>query len=605
MQSVDPAFWRLLVRTVDLPATHCSDMPKENNPHRANRLIRVARGIEAPDLVLSNCRLLNVFTGEVECGHLAIADGHIAGISQEYAGPETIDCKGLLVTPGLIDAHVHIESSLCTPLHFSRTVSARGVTTVMADPHEIANVAGMDGIRYMHACSQGLNLDVKFMAPSCVPASHLETSGADLDAEDLRDLHAEGLVWGLAEMMNYPGVLSQDPKCLSILQAFSDARVDGHAPHLSGLDLNAYLTTGIGSDHECTNPEEALEKLAKGMYILIREGTITRDLDALLPLVNDRNMRRFCFCTDDRIPADLLGEGSVDYLLRRAVGQGMALADAFCLATLNTCEWFGLTDRGAIAPGRRADLVVWDEANNLAPVCVLTKGIPVLKEGQPQEQAALPAVLLPQSVAHSMHGHWDHVNFDVAAPGTQATVRVIGSIENQIVTEHLQHTLPVQNGRVQADPTADVLKISMIERHGRNGSMCNAFISGFGLQRGALAGTIAHDHHNLVVIGADDASMHRAVQAVAGMGGGIAICNGDKVLAQMPLPVAGLMSEAPLPEVHEQYRELQQASADLGGQMHDPLMALSFMGLEVVPSLKITDQGLVDVDAFEFIPVVV
>ncbi len=580
-------------------------MPEDNYPQRANRLIRVARGIEAPDLVLSNCRLLNVFTGEIESGNLAIADGHIAGISPEYAGPETIDCKGLLVTPGLIDAHVHIESSLCTPLHFSQTVSARGVTTVMADPHEIANVAGVEGIRYMHACSQDLNLEVKFMAPSCVPASHLETSGADLDAEDLKDLHAEGLVWGLAEMMNYPGVVSQDPKCLAILQAFREARVDGHAPQLSGLDLNAYLTTGIGSDHECTNPQEASEKLAKGMYILIREGTITRDLDALLPLVTTRNLRRFCFCTDDRIPADLLGEGSVDYLIRRAVSQGMSLADAFCLATLNTSEWFGLADRGAIAPGRRADLVVWDEANNLVPVYVLTKGIPVLQEGRIQEPAALPAVLLPKSVANSMHGQWEHVNFDVAAPGTEATVRVIGSIENQIVTEHRQHTLPVRNGLVQADPNADVLKISMIERHGRNGSMSNAFISGFGLQRGALAGTIAHDHHNLVVIGADDASMHRAVQAVADMGGGIAICNGDEMLAQMPLPVAGLMSEAPLQEVDEQYRELQQASANLGGKMHDPLMALSFMGLEVVPSLKITDQGLVDVDAFEFIPVVV
>ncbi len=588
-----------------LPAALRPNMPEHRRLHSMRRLIRVARGVEAPDLVLANGRLLNVFTGDIEDGNLAIADGHIAGISSDYAGPDTIDCRGLLVTPGLIDAHVHIESSLCTPRHFSRTVAARGVTTVMADPHEIANVAGLAGIRYMHACSQGLELDVKLMAPSCVPASHLETSGADLDAEDLQELHTEGLVWGLAEMMNYPGVVFEDPKCLAILQAFGHARVDGHAPQLTGLDLNAYLTTGIGSDHECTHPTEAAEKLAKGMYILIREGTITRDLNALLPLVTDRNMRRFCFCTDDRIPADLLAEGSVDYLIRRAHAQGMALTDAFCMATLNTAEWFGLSDRGALAPGRRADLVVWDDTADLTPVWVLSAGRPVLQDGIGGALRETAAVAMPAAVAQSLHGQWDAVNFEVAAPGTQATVRVIGSIENQIVTEHRQAVLPVRNGRVQTNPAADILKIAVIERHGRNGAMATAFITGFGLQRGALAGSIAHDHHNLVVIGADDASMHTAVRTVADMGGGIAICNGTEVLARMPLPVAGLMSEAPLPEVHRQYSALQQASAELGGQMHDPLMALSFMGLEVVPALKITDQGLVDVNAFDLVPVVV
>lgn len=580
-------------------------MSESNLPHSMSRLVRVARGTEPPDLVLCNGRLLNVFTGEIEVGNLAIADGRIAGISPAYVGPDTIDCQGLLVTPGLIDAHVHIESSLCTPPHFSRTVAARGVTTIMADPHEIANVSGLDGIRYMHACSRGLDVDVKIMAPSCVPASHLETSGADLDAEDLQDLHAEGLVWGLAEMMNYPGVIFEDPKCLSILQAFGDARIDGHAPQLTGLDLNAYLTTGIGSDHECTHPAEAAEKLAKGMYILIREGTVTRDLDALLPLVTERNMRRFCFCTDDRIPADLLTEGSVDYLIRRAQAHGMTLENAFCMATLNAAEWFGLSDRGALAPGHRADLVAWDETHALAPVWVLSAGRPVLQDGLYHAQAARPAVAMPKAVAQSLHGRWDAVNFAVAAAGSQATVRVIGSLENQIVTEHRQQRLPVLNGEVQADPAADVLKISVIERHGRNGAMATAFVSGFGLQRGALAGSIAHDHHNLIVVGADDPSMHRAVRAVADMGGGIAVCHGDEVLAQMPLPVAGLMSEAPLPEVDAQYRKLQRASADLGGQMHDPLMALSFMGLEVVPALKITDQGLVDVDAFDFVSAVV
>lgn len=569
------------------------------------RLIKVARGAAAPDLVLKNGRILNAFTGEIETGNVAVAEGRIAGVAPDYAGPQEIDCQGLLVTPGLIDAHVHIESSLCTPLPFSRTVTPRGVTTVMADPHEIANVAGTDGIRYMHACSQETALSVKWMAPSCVPASHLETNGADLDATALQALYAEGVVHGLAEMMNYPGVVRGDAKCLSILQAFQPAVVDGHAPQLSGLDLNAYLAAGIGSDHECTTLAEAAEKLAKGMYILIREGTITRDLDALLPLVTPRTLRRICFCTDDRIPADLLQEGSVDGLVRRARAQGLELADAFCLATLNAAEWFGLDDRGAISPGRRADLAVWDEANDLAPVWVWAGGEAVLSAGERVAAPPPARVPVPDAVLNTLRIDWEQVDFALPAPGASAhaTARVIGAVEKRIVTEARRHTLPVRNGQVQADPAADVLKIAVIERHGRGGSMANAFVQGFGLQRGALAGTVAHDHHNLIVIGADDASMHNAARAVADMGGGIAAATAEAVLARMPLPIAGLMSDADLPDVQRQYQRLQEVSRALGGRMYDPLMAMSFMGLEVIPRLKLTDKGLVDVVAFDFVPV--
>ncbi len=510
------------------------------------------------------------------------------------------------VSPGLIDAHVHIESSLCSPQQFGATVLQRGVTTVMADPHEIANVSGVAGIRYMHACSQVTPLDVKLMAPSCVPASHLETSGgAQFGAADLAQLHAEGLVHGLAEMMNYPGVVYEDDKCLAILQAYQNLTIDGHAPQLSGQDLNAYLSTGIGSDHECTTAEEAAEKLAKGMYILVREGTITRDLAALLPLVTSRNMRRFCFCTDDRIPADLLSEGSVDFLVRTAIARGMDPADAVCMATLNPAEWFQLPDRGAIAPGRRADLVVWTDLEALTPVWVLAAGQPVVAQGEFRPSQSDTPVPVPPVVADTMQVDWDHVSFAVPAPGHEATVRVIGSIEEQIVTDAHQATLPVRQGQIQADPDADILKIAVIERHGRSGTMATGFIRGFGLQRGALAGTIAHDHHNLVVIGATDEAMHQAARAVTAMGGGIAVTTADAVMAQLPLPLSGLMTDAPITEVRDQYRQLQDASRELGGEMYDPFMAMSFMGLEVVPHLKITDRGLVDVDRFDLVPLLV
>lgn len=570
-----------------------------------NQLIRVARGQAEPDLVLINGQVLNVFTGALEEGNVAIADGRIAGIAPDYQGSKQIDCQGLVITPGLIDAHVHIESSLCTPREFGRTVSARGVTTVMADPHEIANVAGTEGILYMHERCRDLPLDVKLMAPSCVPACHLETSGADLGAEELWELKVEGIVHGLAEMMNYPGILNGDPKCMALMESFQEHSVDGHAPQLSGLDLNAYLSTGIGSDHECVSRAEAEEKLAKGMYILIREGTITRDLEALLPMVTPRNMRRICFCTDDRIPADLLTEGSVDFPVRQAIALGLDPLDALCMATLNPAEWFGLRDRGAVSPGRRADLVAWSDLSSLQAVTVLAGGEMIVSDGQwvgadsTQEPAASAAI------ADTVQVDWDRVSFHIPAPAgaSQVRVRVIGSIEKQIVTEALVHALPVVDGGIQADPAVDILKISVIERHGRQGSMASGFIRGFGLQRGALAGTIAHDHHNLMVIGADDASMMRAARAVTDMGGGIAVATADAVLESMPLPVAGLMSDAPIAEVHAQYRRLQEATRQLGGRMYDPLMAMSFMGLEVVPSLKITDRGLVDVDLFDFVSV--
>ncbi len=568
-------------------------------------LIQVARGLVEPDLVLANCRILNVFNGALEEGNIAITEGRIAGVSPHYTASNQVDCQGLTVSPGLIDAHVHIESSLCNPQQFGTTVLQRGVTTVMADPHEIANVAGVAGIRYMHDCSQATAIDIKLMASSCVPASHLETSGAELDDEDLIELQAAGIVHGLAEMMNYPGVVFEDPKCLAILHAFRGQAVDGHAPQLTGQDLNAYLTTGIGSDHECTTAEEAAEKVAKGMYILIREGTITRDLDALLPLVTPRNMRRFCFCTDDRIPADLLSEGSVDFLVRTAIAKGMEPADAICMATLNPAEWFQLPDRGAIAPGRRADLVVWNDLETLTPVWVLANGQLVLAEGTFMAPPSAAQVPVPPSVADTVRVNWDQVDFAIPAPGSQATVRVIGSIEKQIVTEAHQVSLPVKNGLIQTDPAADILKIAVIERHGRTGTMATGFVKGFGLQRGALAGTIAHDHHNLVVIGATDPAMHQAAQAVTAMGGGIAVTTEDAVIAQLPLPLAGLMTDAPIAEVRDQYRQLQDASRELGGQMYDPFMAMSFMGLEVVPKLKITDLGLVDVDQFDLVPLLV
>jgi len=563
-------------------------------------LIRIARGEQPADLVLRNARLVNVFSGQIEHTDIAIAGAQIAGLGAGYQGRHSIDLAGAYVAPGLIDAHVHIESSMATPPQFARAVLPRGTTTVITDPHEIANVHGLAGIRFMLNAAEETPLNIRVNLPSCVPATPMETAGATLEAGDLLGMMDDPGVLGLAEMMNYPGVIAAAPAVLAKLWTFQGRPLDGHAPGLRDQQLNAYVAAGIGSDHECTSVDEAAEKLARGLYILIREATNAHNLETLLPLVTPANSRRCCFCTDDRQPADLLDQGGIDYMVRTAIARGLDPVTAIQMATLNTAEWFGLHDRGALAPGRRADLIVFDRLDDLRPRLVYVGGRLTAQEGA---MLTPPPAGSPSPLPNSIHVDWDRI--DLAIPAVGRRVRVIGAIENQLVTEHLVLDASIREGQAMADVSRDLLKMAVIERHGVNGNVGKGFIQNIGLQAGALASSVAHDHHNLVVVGADDASMLTAARAVAAMGGGLAAAHGEQVLAQLALPIAGLMSDQPIEQIRREFDAVLAAAHALGSELHDPFMAISFMALEVIPHLKLTDVGLVDVDKFEVVPLFV
>jgi adenine deaminase len=562
-------------------------------------ILAVARGDRPADLVLRNAGLVNVVSGEVYASEIAIAGGRIAGLGAGYQAREEIDLGGRFVAPGFIDAHVHIESSLVPPAEFARAVVPRGLTTVVTDPHEIANVLGLAGIRFMLEESEAIPLDVFVNAPSCVPATHLETSGATLAADDLASLLGHPRVLGLAEVMNYPGVIAGGDEVLAKLRAFRGRPIDGHCPGLSGRRLNAYAAAGIRNDHECTEAGEALAKLRAGLTVFIREATNARNLRALLPLVSPLTERRLCLCTDDRHPADLLEEGSIDHLLRAAIAGGVDPVVAIRMATLNPAEHYGLDDRGAVVPGRRADLVVF--ADLAAPRAdeVFRAGRLVARQGRLIDDESRPAGSLPPTV------HVGPEILDFSIPAVGKSLRVIGLIPNQLVTEALVMEPSIRDGRAEADPGRDLLKMAVVERHRGSGLMGLGFVRGVGLQRGAIAGTVAHDHHNLVVIGADDASMRTAALAVASAGGGLAAAQGENVLSLLPLPLAGLMSDRPIEEVRDDMRGLLAAARELGTSLHDPYMAMSFLALEVIPALKLTDLGLVDVERFEIVPLFV
>ena len=558
--------------------------------------IAVARGEQPAHLALRNTRLINVITGEIYPTDIIIHDTYIAAVGSDYTAQQEIDIGGRYVCPGFIDAHVHIESSLCTPPEFARAVLPHGVTTVITDPHEIANVLGLEGIRFMLERAKNGPMSTYVMASSCVPATEMETNGARLEAVDLQTLLNHDWVPGLAEVMNYPGVVYGDAGMLDKINLFKDRVLDGHCPALTGKALNAYVAAGIQSEHECTTVEEALEKLRLGLTIFIREGTTTRNLRPLLPLVTPENHQHLCFCTDDRVPASLIDDGSIDYMIRVAIAEGIDPVMAIRMGTINTARYFRLHDHGVIAPGKRADLVVFSDLNDLRPEMVFRGGTLEAENGA---MVVDPLPLRPIDLRSTMNVQVGELDLSIPANGDR--LRVIGAQADQVVTEHKIEDASIVNGQAVADVERDLLKIAVVERHRATGNIGKGFITGFGLKRGALAGTVAHDHHNLVVIGVDDTSMRTAVEAVVRMGGGLAPVDGEEVLGQLPLPVAGLMSEEPIDVVRRDYDALTAVAQELGSAMHDPFMAMSFMGLEVIPKLKLTDVGLVDVEQFTLV----
>ncbi|HWV58259.1 MAG TPA: adenine deaminase [Longimicrobiales bacterium] len=558
-------------------------------------LLAVARGEQIPDLVLRNARVVNVFTAEIEETDVAVFGPYIAAVRRIPDAPNTIDLEGRFLAPGFIDAHVHIESSLASPYQFARAVVPRGTTTVVCDPHEIANVHGIAGIQYMLAASEGIPLDVRVMASSCVPATPLGTAGASLDADALADLARHPRVLGLAEVMNFPGVVAGDPDVWSKIERFRDAVIDGHAPGLSGPGLAAYVAAGPGSDHECTTADEAREKLRLGMMLFVREATNARNLRDLVPALTPANFRRVALCTDDRQPPDLLDIGGIDHMIRMLIEEGIDPVEAIRMATLNPAEYFGLRDRGAITPGRRADLVAFRDLQRPVIDLVLAGGRVVARDGRDVGWPDAPRAEPPPP---SMHVDWDAVRLEIPATQDRREARAIRVIPDQIVTGEERVRPAVRDGRVVADPERDILVMAVVERHHGTGRVGLGLVTGAGLRRGAIAGSIAHDHHNLIAIGADETSMLTALRAVAATGGGLVVADGDHVLASLPLPIGGLMSAEPIEVIREWLDAVVGAARQLGSPLHDPFMAMSFLGLEVIPKLKLTDLGLVDVDEF-------
>ncbi|NLE76171.1 MAG: adenine deaminase, partial [Chloroflexi bacterium] len=506
--------------------------------------IAVARGEAPADLVLRGARLVNVLSGEIHPADVAIWDGYVVGLGEGYEGQEELHLEGRHLCPGFIDSHLHLESTMLQVGEFARAAVPRGTAAVVVDPHEIANVAGLEGIRYILESSEGAALTVYVMLPSCVPATHMESAGAALLAEDLAPLLAHPRVLGIAEMMNFPGVLFRAPEVLAKIALAGSRPLDGHAPGLTGRDLNAYIAAGIRSDHECTSLEEARDKLRRGMWLMLREGTTEHNLRDLLPLVTPLNAHRCLLASDDRHPDDLMDNGHLDHSLRLAMAAGADPIWAIGMATLNAAQYFGLRERGAVAPGYRADLVVLDDLPQVHVEMVFKDGRLVAQEGQLLHTAPQPRSAL---LGQAMRIAWEKVDFALPAQGEWA--RVIQVLPDQILTRSLVERVKVEAGLAVADPARDLAKLAVIERHHATGQMALGFARGFGLQRGALASTVGHDSHNLVVLGTNDADMRLAARRLAALGGGfVAVCHGQ-VLADLPLSIGGLISDQPLEAV--------------------------------------------------------
>jgi adenine deaminase len=554
------------------------------------RRLAVARGDEPADLVVRGGRVLSVFTREWLDVDVAIADGYVAGLG-EYEGSDELDASGRWVVPGFVDAHMHLESSKLLVDEFARLVLPFGTTTVVADPHEIANVLGTDGVHWLLDACDDLALDVYFMASSCVPASSFESPRRPLNEGDLEGLLRRRRVLGLAEMMNFPGVVAGDERELAKLGLDGAKHVDGHAPGLLGKALNAYTAAGIRSDHEARTVEEGRERLRLGFWLLIREASGARNLLALLPLVQEFGPSRMAFCTDDREPEHIADDGHVNSMVRDAVAFGIAAEDALVMASHHPALWHGLDHLGAIAPGYQADVLLLPDLERFEPELVLKRGRPVdeIERVEVPEWVKQTVRLRPLAAR------------DFAVPWDKGAARVIGVVPDQIVTDTLVEEPTVVDGRIVADRERDLAKIAVVERHLATGRIGLGLVRGFGLRAGALASTIAHDAHNIVVVGMSDADMHHAVLRLAELGGGIVVVGEGKVLAELPLPVAGLLSDRPLGEVVAATRACVAAARELGCEVPSPFQSLAFLALSVIPTLKITDRGLVDVDRFELV----
>jgi adenine deaminase len=559
--------------------------------------IAFAKGERTVDLLLTNAQLINVFSGRIEPQAIAIAQGQVVGFG-EYPAKEVLDLKGRFLAPGFIDAHVHIESSMVGVGAYARAVLPHGVTTVVTDFHEIANVMGIKGIHLMREGIGFIPLNLFVMLPSCVPATSLETSGAEITAEDLKDLMQEEWVKGLGEMMNFPGVIHGEPDVLKKIETAQGKRIDGHAPGLSGKELAAYIAAGISSDHECTRREEAAEKLSKGMYIMIRQGSTAKNLEELIPIVTLLNARRCLFVTDDCDPEDLITQGGVDHCIRKAIQLGLDPIIAIQMATINPACYFPLPEIGAIAPGYQADLVVIEDLHKVKISQVFKAGRLVAEKGKILTGVTDENKLKAENTFHLPKISAAH--FQIKAQAGRA--KVIETIPRQIITKKGVHEVKTQNGLAVADPGQDILKIAVVERHKGTGNIGLGFVKGFGLRHGAIASSVAHDSHNIVVVGTDDEDMARAVQGIAEMHGGLIAVKQGKTLASLPLPIGGLMSDQPIEKVRDGLNRLQHTVKEMGCKLEEPFMALSFLALPVIPELKITDKGLVDVTKFKIVP---
>jgi adenine deaminase len=561
------------------------------SPHAfLDRCIDQALGRTEADLVVKNVRLLNVVTGDIAPGDIAVCGTRIVGTYDSYRGHREIDGSGLFAVPGFIDTHVHCESTLVSPREFDACVLPRGTTTAICDPHELCNVKGEEGLLYFLASSEATTLDLRVQLSSCVPATALETSGGRLDAADLARHRHHPQVIGLAEFMNVPGIFAKDPVVMDKLALFQGGHIDGHAPLLSGRELNAYLACGVRNCHETTSLEEAWEKLRKGMQLLIREGSVCKDVDTLAPAVTPETSSFCGFCTDDRNPLDIFEEGHLDHLIRVAIRHGVPPVHAYRAASWSAAQGFGLADRGLIAPGKRADIVLLDDLDTCAVHGVISAGRVVdesLFAGRPAGPG--PIGLDSMKCAPVEPG-----DFRVASSGP--TGPVIGLVPGGVITRHLTMSLPYRAGERLPDPDNDVLKVAVIARHGVNRNIGRGFVTGFGLRRGALASSVGHDSHNVCVIGGDDADMAIAVNRLIAIGGGFVAVLDGRVVGEIPLPMAGLMSRKSFADVRGDLLAMRRVLAELGVTVAEPFLHLAFLPLPVIPHLKITDRGLVDVD---------